>query len=187
VSIKPAAAQSAALPGWLLAWRERARAQGEAKSLREQFAIAGNSACSRLQLIAPVVTEQEWVEFLATGVPQSVSVTRIPAELSRALACSSQLVQMHHAYAVKAHLKHGIDPYRLPMVGITIDLGRAVLDSRGRLQFFYFEDVIFGKWFHVVVKTNVACSELWVSSFHMTKPSEVARHTKSGKVLRAYK
>ena len=100
------------------------------------------------------VTEQEWVEFLATGVPQSVSVTRIPAALSRALA---------------------------------IDLGRAVLDSRGHLQFFYFEEVIFGKWFHVVVKPNVVCSGLWVSSFHITKPSEVARHTKSGKVLRAYK
>ena len=69
---------------------------------------------------------------------------------------------------------------------IAIDLGRAVLDSRGHLQFFYFEEVIFGKWFHVVVKPNIACSGLWISSFHMTKPSEVARHTKSGKVLRAY-
>jgi hypothetical protein len=133
------------------------------------------------------VTEQEWVEFLATGVPQSVSVTRIPADLSRAVGCSSQLVQMHHAYAVKAHIKHGIDAYRLPMVSITINLGRAVLDSRGHLQFFYFEEIVFGKWFHVVVKPNVACSELWVSSFHMTKPNEVARHTKSGKVLRPYK
>jgi hypothetical protein len=137
--------------------------------------------------LAPVVTEQEWVEFLATGVPQSVSVTRIPAALSHALGCSSQLVQMHHAYAVKAHIKHGIDAYRLPMVGVAIDLGRAVLDLRGHLQFFYFEEVIFGKWFHVVVKPNIACSELWISSFHMTKPSEVARHTKSGEVLRAYK
>jgi hypothetical protein len=97
------------------------------------------------------------------------------------------LVQIHHAYAVKAHIKHGIDAYRLPMVGIAIDLGRAVLDSRGHFQFFYFEEVIFGKWFHVVVKPNIAGSELWVSSFHMTKPSEVARHTKSGKVLRDYK
>jgi len=59
------------------------------------------------------VTEQEWVEFLATGIPQSVSVTRIPVDLSRALNCSTQSVQMHHAYAVKAYSKHGIDPYQM--------------------------------------------------------------------------
>jgi hypothetical protein len=133
------------------------------------------------------VTEQEWVEFLASGIPQSVSITRIPAELSRALSCSSQLVQMHHSYAIKAYAKHGIDAYRMPMVRLTIELGRAILDRRGQLQFFYFEQVIFGKWFHAVVKSNVACSELWVSSFHITKPKEVARHSKAGTELRPYK
>ena len=104
------------------------------------------------------MTEQEWVEFLATGIPQSVSVTRIPAALSRAVDCSSQLVQMHHAYAAKAYNKHGIDPYRLPMAKLTIDLGRALLDKHGDLQFFYVEDVVFGKWFHVSVKANEACT-----------------------------
>jgi hypothetical protein len=133
------------------------------------------------------VTEQEWVEFLATGVPQSVSVTRIPAALSRAIGCSSQLVQMHHAYAVKAHAKHGIDPHRLPMARITIELGRALLDKNGDLQFFYFEEVIFGKWFHVSVKSNEACTELWVSSFHISRAGEVARHTKRGTILRHFK
>jgi hypothetical protein len=94
---------------------------------------------------------------------------------------------MHHAYAVKAHVKHGIDPHHLPMVRLTIELGRAVLDRKGHIQFFYFEEVIFAKWFHVVVKPNVACSELWVSSAHITKPAEVARLTKAGRVLRPEK
>ena len=94
---------------------------------------------------------------------------------------------MHHAYAAKACNKHGIDPYRLPMAGITIDLGRALLDKHGDLQFFYIEEVIFGKWFHVSVKANEACSELWISSFHTSRPGEVARHTKRGTVLRHFK
>jgi hypothetical protein len=133
------------------------------------------------------VTEQEWIEFLITGMPQAVSITRIPATLSHALACSTQLVQMHHAYAVKAHAKHGIDPHRLPMVGITIDLGRAILDTRGHIQFFHFDEIVFGKWFQVVVKPNVACNELWVSSAHISKPTEVARRTNAGRVLRLEK
>jgi hypothetical protein len=133
------------------------------------------------------VTEQEWVEFLALGLPQCVSVTRIPADLSRAVGCSSQLVQMHHAYVAKAHNKHAIDPYQLPMAKLTIDLGRAVLDKHGDLQFFYIEEVIFGKWFHVSVKANEACTELWVSSFHTSRPGEVARHTRRGAILRHFK
>jgi hypothetical protein len=138
-------------------------------------------------LIGITVTEQEWIEFLITGIPQSVSITRMPEALSRVLGCSSQLVRMHHTYAAKAHIKHGIDAHRLPMVGTTIDLGRAVLDPRGHLQFFYFDETVFRKWFHAVVKPNVARSELWVSSFHLTKSNEVARHTRAGRVLRAEK
>ncbi|WP_298371157.1 hypothetical protein [uncultured Bradyrhizobium sp.] len=133
------------------------------------------------------MTEEEWIDFLVYAMPQAVSITRIPADLSHALGCSTGLVQMHHSYAVKAHTKHGIDPYRLPMVGIAIDVGRAVLDRRGHLQFFHFDEVVFGKWFHVVVKPNAPLTELWISSIHITKPKEVARHTKAGRVLRPEK
>lgn len=73
------------------------------------------------------------------------------------------------------------------MVGIAIDVGRAVLDRRNHLQFFHFDEVVFGKWFHVAVKPNSSCTELWVSSIHTTKPSEVARYTKAGRVLRPEK
>lgn len=133
------------------------------------------------------MTEQEWIQFLASGEPPSVSVVRLPSELSQALKCSSRLVQIHHAYAAKVHNKHGIDAHRLPMIGITIDLGRCVLDNRGHLQFFYFEQVIFSKWFHAVVKSNVTGDELWVSSFHHSKPAEVSKYCRRGVVLRPEK
>ena len=133
------------------------------------------------------MTEEEWIDFLIYAMPQAVSIARIPANLSHVLGCSSRLVQMHHAYAVKSHTKHGLEPHLFPMVGITIDLGRALLDKHGDLQFFYFEEVIFGKWFHVAVKSNEDRTELWVSSFHITKPGEVARHTRRGTILRHFK
>src|SRR5215831_10843827 len=48
--------------------------------------------------------------------------------------------------------KHRIDSHHFPMLPITLEFGRCVLDERKDLTFFYFDEVVFGAWFQVTLK-----------------------------------
>ncbi len=94
---------------------------------------------------------------------------------------------MEHYYALKAAMKHGFDSHHFPMVPIAIEFGRCVLERPRCLSFFYFDEHVFDKWFHVALKANNAGTEIWLSSFHRTKPHEVGRITRKGTIIRPEK
>jgi hypothetical protein len=125
------------------------------------------------------VTEDDWVHFITFGRPPSVGITRIPRDLRPYFACDSDLVRLRHDYALKLTQKHRLRPFHLLLLPITIELGRAVYDGDGRVNFFFFESVVFGRWFHASVKGNADGDELWVRTFHRTTASEVRRLCKA--------
>jgi hypothetical protein len=63
------------------------------------------------------------------------------------------------------------------MLPITVDLGMVILqpEKPRHLNFLYREDVVFGSWFKVVVKTTEDADELYVSTFHRVRDSEANR------------
>jgi hypothetical protein len=123
------------------------------------------------------MTESEWLEFLSTGNPLSVPVTRLPSELTRLLHSDTDRLTLRHDYAMKSMVKHRLQPYHFPMLPITVDLGRIILQplKSKHLNFFYRDDVVFGTWFKAVVKTNSEMDELHVATFHRVHSDEVAR------------
>lgn len=130
------------------------------------------------------MTEEEWHLFLYSGKPVVVTVGNLHVDLCREIGCGSPIIRMHHAYALKCSQKHALDPYQLLMLPIVIELGRCICDRQRNLTFFHFDDVVFGSWFHASLKTNTACTELWVTTFHKTSPSEVARKCKKAPLVR---
>jgi len=134
------------------------------------------------------MTEEEWHRFVWTCDPQIVTVGELPRDLWLAIGSSSPIIRMEHYYAMKAAHKHDFDSYHFPMLPITIDIGRCILERPGALSFFFFESVVFSKWFQVALKTDKRTrTELWVTTFHLSRPSEVRRITKKGTVLREEK
>jgi hypothetical protein len=131
------------------------------------------------------VTEDDWFRFVVYGKPPVVSITRLTPDLCRVLECGSSLVQMSHEYALKGKYRHQIEPYRLPMIGITIDCGRVVQDRSHALTFFYYEPVVFSHWFQVSVKRNAEATENWVTTFHQASAAEVARMSKKYGIIRS--
>ena len=130
------------------------------------------------------MTEEEWHRFVWGCDPQIVTVCEIPRDLCHAISSASPIVRMQHWYALKSAHKHGFDPYHFPMLPITIEFGRCVLERPRCLSFFYFDEVVFGKWFQVALKANGDGTEIWVSTFHRSRSGEVARITNKGTILR---
>jgi hypothetical protein len=95
------------------------------------------------------MTEEEWHRFVRGGDPQTICT--LPNELCQHIGSESPIVRMHHAYALKSNQKHGFGPYEFMMLPITIELGRCICDRPGHLTFFYFDSVVFDRWFHVCV------------------------------------
>ena len=124
------------------------------------------------------LTEEEWHRFLVSGDPQILAVCELPKDLCRTIGTSSPIVRMHHAYALKSCHKHGFDAYEFMSLPLTIDFGRCVCDREGYLTFFFFEQVVFGQWFHASLKRNKDGTEVWVTTFHHSRPGEVARRCK---------
>lgn len=131
------------------------------------------------------MTEDEWWHFVASGAPPIVTVTQLPGLLCSAMRAHTSVVKIRHEYTLKILHKHGIQPDKLSMMTLTIEIGRAVLEPRGQcMSFFLFDDVVYGGWFHATIKATQLGDELWVSTFHPTRFEEVARITKRGRLLR---
>jgi hypothetical protein len=131
-----------------------------------------------------VMREDEWVHFFASGDPPIVAVTRLPTFLCDQIGAVTNLVRMKHPYALKALHKHNVEPHRLAMLPLTIDLGRAVKDRANALTFFFYENSIYGSWHHASVKTCANGTELWVSTFHYSDPEEIDRKCRKHGILR---
>lgn len=54
----------------------------------------------------------------------------------------------------------------------------------GTLSFFYDEQVVFGKLFHLAIKTTGERHELWVMTFHKIDNADYRRRLKRGELLR---
>jgi hypothetical protein len=133
------------------------------------------------------MTEEEWHLFLYSGSPIIATVGTLHSDLCREIGASSPIIRMHHAYALKCSQKHGIDPYQFPMLPITIEFGRCICDHPQHLTFFHFDEVVFGSWFHATLKTDKSGTEIWVNTFHQTRPREVERKCSKSPILRPEK
>jgi hypothetical protein len=134
------------------------------------------------------VTEEEWHRFLFACDPQIITVGELPHDLCKVIGAASPIIRMQHYYALKCQHKHGFGAYELMILPITIDLGRCICDRERSLTFFYFESVVFGQWFHTSIKANKLGTEIWVSTFHPSSHTEVARRCKkAGKIVRPEK
>jgi hypothetical protein len=75
----------------------------------------------------------------------------------------------------------------MPMLSLTIELGRVIQDRPKHLTFFFREEVVFGKWFQATIKANADGSEIWVTTFHISKPTAVTSRCRRFPILRDIK
>jgi hypothetical protein len=113
------------------------------------------------------MTEEEWFTFVASGIPEIVSVARLPPDLCRKIGSHTSLIRMRHEYALRAAQKHRLRAAHFPMLPIVIDLGRVICDRPGHLTFYFYENVVFGGWLAATIKTIRTGTELWVATFHI--------------------
>jgi hypothetical protein len=133
------------------------------------------------------MTEEEWHRFVWGREPQIITIGELPQDLCRVMGTASPLIRMEHFYALKAAQKHGLEAREFPMLEIAIGFGRCLLDAKGGLTFLYFDEHVFGKWFHVTLDVNADRTELWVSTFHRSRPGEVRRITRKRTIIRPEK
>lgn len=129
------------------------------------------------------MTEQEWIQFFASGEPTVARVCRVTDSVRQALGTSTDLVRIHHAYALKLRSKHNIHFDHLPMIEITVRFGVGLLDKDGKAIFFYDDCSVFGWTFQATLKALTAQNEIWLASFHKVRPSEVRRMMKKSQVI----
>jgi hypothetical protein len=133
------------------------------------------------------MTESDWFNFVAGGVPNIVSVARLPLELCRKIGSSTSLVRMRHDYALKSAQKHRLRAAHFPMLPIIIECGCAISDRPQHLSFYLYENVVFGGWLTATVKADRTGTELWVATFHVASAREVKRMVKKHGVIRPEK
>ncbi|MER9361678.1 hypothetical protein [Mesorhizobium sp. M0500] len=100
------------------------------------------------------------------------------------MSASDDRVMIHPQYAPKLVFKHGMLPMHLPLLPLCVELGTVLCTKDGALSFFYDEQVVFGKLFHLAIKTTGERHELWVMTFHKIDNSDYKRRLKRGELLR---
>lgn len=133
------------------------------------------------------MTESEWVEFAFRGFPYCASVGRLDDGLCTVLRSSTNLVRIRHDYVCKLMQKHRMEPHRLAMMEMCLMFGRVIQDRPWHLTFFHYDEIVFGGWYHLTIKSADRGNELWVSTFHPQSHSEVKRITKRATFLREEK
>lgn len=133
------------------------------------------------------MTEDDWVAFAHSGAPKVASVGRLGADLCADLRCSNNLVRLRHDYAIKLVLKHGFDPHTLPMMEQALLFGRVISDRKWHLTFFHYDEIVFGSWFQLTIKSAARGEELWVCSFYNQSHAEVTRKSNKHRLVRAEK
>lgn len=129
------------------------------------------------------MTEDDWTQFLASGVPTVASVCRISDAVRRRLGTGSDLVLIHHSYALKLRTKHNIKLEHLPMIENTVRFGAGLIDKDNRAIFFYDDCSVFNWTFQATLKAVPDRNEVWLASFHKVCPSEVRRMMRKSEVV----
>ena len=111
-------------------------------------------------------------------------VGRIAPQLVQILGAIDDRLLIHPSYAPKLVFKHGMRPEHLALLSLTAELGTVLSAKAGALSFFYDEQVIFGKLFHMAVKTTGERHELWITTFHKVDNPDYKRRLRKGRLLR---
>jgi hypothetical protein len=130
------------------------------------------------------MTVDEWFQFIASGNPSKITVGKLPADLCRIIGSDSPFVRLRHDYALKLHRKHSFPVDELPLLPITIDLGRVISDEPRRLTFYFFERVLANRWYQATIKSTRDGTEMWLMTFHPQGQDEVTRMCRRCPILR---
>jgi len=128
----------------------------------------------------------EWFSFANGGATAPLRIGLLPVELARRLGSSTQSVYVHPSYAAKFVFKHKMRPEHFPPIELAIWFGTAAITSKQprSISFFYNERVIFGRMFHVAIKTTGEQHELWVRTFHQITNADHNRRIRKSEILR---
>ena len=77
----------------------------------------------------------DWLQFVASGEPQIVTVARLPPDLCRIIGSDSSAVRLRHDYALKLHRKHRLSRqtvYRIKADPVETEALLAAWDARRR-------------------------------------------------------
>lgn len=73
------------------------------------------------------------------------------------------------------------------LIDLCLMLGRVISDKKWHLTFLYYDEIVFGGWHHLTIKSANYGTELWLCTFHPQTPSEVKRITGKAKLIRPEK
>lgn len=127
---------------------------------------------------------RDWDMFLNMGGGREIAIAQLPGDVVRYLDAWSDKVFLHHDYARKAVVRHGLTVACFPYLFDTIEFGRGLADRPRHVTFFHRTPL---GYFQVTVKRAEVSRRLYVSTFYKTNKGEVERKTKKYPVIRQEK
>jgi hypothetical protein len=70
------------------------------------------------------------------------------------------------------------------MIEQALTFGRVISDRRWHLTFFHYDELVFGGWNQLTIKSASGGSEIWVATFHPISSVEVARECRRHPIIR---
>lgn len=111
-----------------------------------------------------------------------MEIGRLSTFYQKLIAAKTDRVLFHPDLAPKLKFKHRLEWRELKMMPMAFRFGTAFTDRPGTLSFIYDDQNMFGKTYHLAIKTTGRQHELWVVTFYRIKPSEVRRRMKSATI-----
>lgn len=130
---------------------------------------------------------RDWKLFLDGDWAQEIAIAQLSREMTDYLEAASPFVHLHQDYARKAVDKHQLTPAHFPLIFETVDYGMALADRPRHISFLHFDATTFQKWFQVSVKRGFEDRRIFVTTFHRSEESEVARKSKRYEVIRPFR
>lgn len=131
-----------------------------------------------------MVSDFDWFKFCNGGIEQALCVCRIAPDLASQIGAATNQVRLDPGYAQKLVHKHKITPAECPMIGIAVQFGTMLKESERGLTFFYSDAHVFGRIYHVGLKTRHESHELWIVTFHRIRIQEMNRRLRRTAPLR---
>jgi hypothetical protein len=126
--------------------------------------------------------ERDWREFLLKGHGREPAIAQVSPQIVAHLGAASHFVHLHHAYALKATIKHAMHPRELALIWDTIERGVAIADRPGHVTFYMRHAG--GQWLQVTVKCAADTRRMYVSTFYKLRGKDAERKLKRGEALR---
>lgn len=125
--------------------------------------------------------ERDWRLFLLKGAGKEPAIAQVAQDIADHLGAASRSVHLHHEYALKATVKHGVRPADLSLIWDTIDRGVAIADRPLHVTFYMREGS--GYW-QVTIKRAFETRRLYVATFYRLRASDAERKLRRGLKLR---